>query len=75
MRSIAFQPSPRPPVSAGDLARYAGRWVVVRAGKVVLAATTFDELAQKRKSGGFKDGDRRFKDGDRIIHLPPATPR
>jgi len=66
LRSIAFHPSSRPPVPARDLARYAGNWVVVRAGKVVLQATTFDELAQKRKSGGFKDGDR-------ILHLPPAT--
>jgi hypothetical protein len=67
LRSISFQPSPTPPVSPRDLARYAGKWVVVRAGKVVLQAMTFDELAQKRKSGGFKDGDR-------ILHLPPATP-
>ena len=66
MRSVAFHPSARPPVSAGDLALYADNWVVVRAGTVLLHAKTFDELAQKRRSRGFKDGDR-------IVHLPPAA--
>ncbi len=65
MRSIAFHPSPRPPVSDRDLEVYAGRWVVVRGGKVVLQASTYDALAKKRESG-------RFKDRDRILHLPPV---
>ena len=67
MRSIAFHPSPQSPVSNRDLKRYADKWVVVRDGKVVLLAATFDSLAQKRKS-------ERFKDGDRILHLPPVAP-
>jgi len=66
MRSTAFRPPSRPPVSAGDLARYADKWVVVRSGKVVLQAATFDELAALRST-------RRFKDGDRILHLPPVA--
>ena len=67
MRSLVYRPSPQPPLSGRDLARYADQWVVLRSGKVVLQAPTFDELAQKRKSG-------RFKDNDRILHLPPAKP-
>ena len=67
MRSLVYRPSPQPPLSGRDLARYANQWVVVRAGKVVLQAATFDDLAQKRRSS-------RFKDNDRILHLPPATP-
>jgi len=67
MRSIAFDPSPAPPISNRDLERYADQWVVVRGGKVILKAVTYDDLAGKRKSGGFKDGDR-------ILHLPPVAP-
>ena len=66
MRSIAFHPSPRPPVPDRDLARYADTWVVVRGGKVVLHAASYDELATKRKSGWFSDGDR-------IIYLAPRA--
>lgn len=67
MRSIAFHPSSRPPVSERDLERYAGRWVVVRGGKVVLQASSHDALVAKRTSG-------RFKSGDAIVHLPPVAP-
>ena len=64
MRSLVYRPSPAPPVPDRELALYASRWVVVRGGKVILEASTFDELAAKRKSG-------RFKDGDKILRLPP----
>jgi hypothetical protein len=67
MHSIAFHPSPTPPVSTSDLERYADQWVVVRGGKVVLRASTYDALTEKRRSGGFKDGDR-------LLHLPPVAP-
>jgi hypothetical protein len=62
MRSIAFLPSPRAPVPDRGLRRYADTWVVVRGGKVVLHATSYDERATKRGSGWFNDEDR-------IIHL------
>jgi hypothetical protein len=68
MNSLVYRPSPQPPLSRGDLERYADGWVVVRAGKVVVAAMTFDEIAPKRKAAGFRDGDR-------ILRLPPATQR
>ncbi len=66
MRSTEFHPSSSPPVHDRDLELYASKWVVVRGGKVVLAASTYDALAGKRRGGGFKDGDR-------ILHLPPAA--
>jgi len=66
MSSLLYRPSPQPPLSRGDLERYADNWVVVRAGMVVMAATTFDELAQRRKSDGSRDGDR-------ILRLPLAA--
>ena len=66
MRSIEFHPSSAPPVFDRDLELYAGKWVVVRGGKVVLAASTHDALAAKREFG-------KLKDGDRILRLPPAT--
>ncbi len=64
MRSLVYRPSSSPPVSNRDLTLYADKWVVVRAGKVILQAGTFDELAAKRKSGVFKDGDK-------MLRLPP----
>ena len=64
MHSLVYRPSAAPPVPDRELALYAGKWVVVRGGKVILQAGTFDELAQKRKAG-------RFKDGDKILRLPP----
>ena len=67
MRSIAFHPSSRPPVSDRDLQRYANLWVVVRGGKVVLHAGSYDALVATRTSG-------RFKNGDRVLHLPPVAP-
>ena len=67
MRSTAFHPSSTPPLSDRDLHRYADKWVVVRGGKVVLQAGSYDALVARRTSG-------RFKDRDRVIHLPPVTP-
>ena len=64
MRSLVYRPSPAPPVPDRELTLYAGKWVLVRGGKVVLQAGTFDELAAKRKAG-------RFKEGDKILRLPP----
>ena len=67
MRSIAFHPSSRPPVSDRDLQRYADKWVVVRGGKVVLQTASYDALVAKRTTG-------QFKNGDRVLHLPPVAP-
>ena len=67
MRSIAFHASSRPPVSDRDLQRYADQWVVVRGGKVVLQAGSYDALVARRTS-------RQFKNGDRVLHLPPVAP-
>jgi hypothetical protein len=66
MRSIAFHPSSRPPLSDRDLQRYADKWVVVRGGKVVLQAGSYDALVARRTSG-------QFKDRDRVLRLPPVA--
>ena len=68
LRSIDFHPSSTPPVSARDLVRYADRWVVVRAGKVVHQAASYDELIARCTSG-------RSTTGDRFLHLPPQASR
>jgi hypothetical protein len=60
---LSVRPSSQPPVSERELERYAGMWVVVRAGKVVMRADRYEDLIALRASG-------RFKDTDRIIELP-----
>jgi hypothetical protein len=68
LRSLVNQPSPAPPVSERDLARYANKWVVVRGERVVLHADSHDALVAMRPTS------RRFKnDNDRIVHLPPRS--
>lgn len=59
-----FHPSSRPPVSDRDLERYADRWIVVRGGKVVLEASSYDALIATLTSA-------RRKEGDAILYLPP----
>jgi len=59
--TLRRSPVPRP----ANWTLYAGKWVVrPRRPRSFLHAGTFDELATKRKSG-------RFKDGDKILRLPP----
>jgi hypothetical protein len=67
MRSRGLRSSSRPPVSERDLELYADKWVVVRAGKVVLQASSYDVLLASIGSG-------RLKEADAIHHLPPVTP-
>jgi len=68
LRSLVYRPSPQPPISESDLARYANKWVVVRGERVVLHADSYDALVAMRPTS------RRFKnDNDRIVHLPPRT--
>ena len=64
MRPLLYRPSSVPPVSDRDLERYAGKWVIVRGGKVVQHASSYDELTARRK---------RPNDGDRILRLPPVA--
>lgn len=65
MRSLdhRFRPPSRPPVSDRELARYAGKWVLVRAGKVVLQASSYDALMSALTS-------KRVRDTDAIYKLP-----
>lgn len=63
MRSLSVRPPSQPPVSARELERYAGMWVLVRGGKVVLRAGSYDALISLLVS-------RRVKDNDRIFQLP-----
>jgi len=71
MRSLEhrFRPSSLPPVSDRELDRYAGRWVLVRGGKVVLQASSHDALISALAS-------KRVRDTDAIYKLPvrSATP-
>ena len=68
MRSLVYRPSPQPPVSERDLERCADKWVVVRGGRVVLHADSYDALVAMRPTS------RRFKnDNDSIVHLPPRS--
>ena len=68
MRSIEFHPSSSPPVCNRDLEQYADKWVVVRGGRVVLHADSYDALVALRPTS------RRFKNrNDRIVHLPPRS--
>ena len=65
MRSLSVRPSSQSPVSDHELERYAGMWVLVRGGKVVLRAHSYDALMSALAS-------RRVKDTDKIFQLPPA---
>jgi hypothetical protein len=67
MRPLLYRPSSVPPVAGRDLELYAGKWVIVRGGRVVLQASSYDELTARRVS-------ERPKDGDRIFRLPPVAP-
>jgi hypothetical protein len=64
MRPLSVRPSSQPPVPDRDLQRYAGMWVLVRSGKVVLQAQNYDALVSVLAS-------RRVKDTDKILQLPP----
>jgi hypothetical protein len=66
MRPFLHRPSSVPPVSDRDLEVYAGKWVIVRGGKVVLQASSYDDLAARRQHV-------RPKDGDKILRLPPVA--
>ena len=59
-----FHPSSQPPVSDHDLELYAGKWVVVRSGKVVLQASSHDALIATLAS-------KRIEETDAILELPP----
>jgi len=63
MRPLSVRPSSQPPVSDRDLQRYAGMWVVVRGGKVVLQADSYNALMSVLAS-------RRVKDTDTVRQLP-----
>ena len=65
MRSLGhrFRPLARPPVSDRQLEMYAGTWVLVRGGKVVLQASSHDALMSAL-------GSKRVKDTDAVFHLP-----
>ncbi len=60
-----FRPSSQAPVSDRDLERYAGEWVVVREGRVVLHASGRDALIGTLVASG------RITETDAILHLPP----
>jgi hypothetical protein len=64
MSSLSVRPSSQPPVSDRELQRYAGMWVLARGGKVALRADSYDALITLL-------AQRRVKDTDRIIQLPP----
>ena len=63
MRPPSVRPSSQPPVSDRELQRYAGMWVLVRGGKVVLPAGSYDALMARVAS-------LRIKETDRILQLP-----
>jgi hypothetical protein len=63
MRSLSVRPSSQPPVSDRELERYAGMWVLVRGGKVVLRADSHDGLMSLLAA-------RRVKDTDTVRQLP-----
>ena len=64
MRSRDFHPSPQPPVCDRDLARFAGKWVVVRDGKVVLHANSRDAVIATLVASARAEADA-------ILQLPP----
>ena len=68
MRSLdhRFRPLSRPPVSDRELEEYAGTWVLVRGGKVVLQASSYDALMSAL-------GSKRVKDTDAIFHFPARS--
>jgi hypothetical protein len=66
MRWRDFRPSPQPPVSDRDLERHAGKWVVVREGRVVLHASGRDALIAALVASG------RITETDAILRLPPV---
>ena len=63
MRSLSVRPSSQSPVSDRELQRYAGMWVLVRGGKVVLRADSYNALMSLLAAP-------RVKDTDRILQLP-----
>jgi len=69
MRSLdlRFRPLSRPPVSDRELERYAGKWVLVRGGKVVLQASSYEALISTLAS-------HRVKDTAVIYELPFVRP-
>ena len=55
-------PAPgRPPLPAGDLEHYDGKWVAMRAGKVVAHG---DDEHEVRSHAGFRHGDLLFPIGE-----------
>jgi hypothetical protein len=66
IRALDFHPSPTPPVSERDLEWYAGRWVAVCDGRVVLEAPTYDTLVATCAS-------RPSRSRETIRHLPPTA--